>query len=273
MLHRFLHRFLSLLVSAAITLLGVAVAWTPFIVTRRDLALLNVLWQFCSGSFICVFGVSMTWQYVRGAKLEQGFIIRWLRAMPRVVSPAHAFAALCGLALASLLVGEAAARPQDALAGRDLLLFLLTLHVHIAWHELGHLWATRACRYRVRRVVVGGLAATPSGVRWRLLPNREWRFFLGGAVVFSAEQNRRTWSRDVMCYSAGPLATLVSIGAIVLAQWLCRDMPRVEQLLAQNLVLAIIILVFNLLPLRQFRTDGYELLELMLLRATRGPRL
>jgi len=140
---------------------------------------------------------------------------------------------------------------------------VVALHAHIAWHELGHLWATYACRYRPKRVVVGAISATASGGRWRLRPNREWRFFMGGAVVFAADHNRRTWSRDVLCYAAGPLATLLSVGGIMVAQNLGEGMPRLEEFLDQNLNFAIVVLVFNLLPLRQFRTDGYELLELL----------
>ena len=257
-----LTRILTTLLGVLFILFGAALAWLPFVPTQHQHAYLAELLIVSLGAFIGLFGASMGWQSVRGARTDRGFFIRWLRGLSSIFSPAGLFAALSGIALGSSVLGMVLTRPHDTDSGRALLVALIAFHVHIGLHELGHLCATYFCRYRPKRVVVGAFAATPSARRWRLQPNRDWRFVMGGAVLFAADYNRRTWSRDVLCYAAGPFATLVSIGTILVAQTLCGSMPQLAEFLQRNLTFAMGVLVFNLLPLQPFRTDGYELLEL-----------
>ena len=144
-------------------------------------------------------------------------------------------------------------------------LYWLVGYLHIGLHELGHLLAVRGVKYRPRLLVAGPLTLEWERDRLAARPTRSWRFLFGGNVWFSAP--RRTRGRDLIVLIAGPLANLLTVGAVLGVDRFLRGSPLFEAYVRANLACAALVLLANLLPLPRtaegYATDGRQILDLL----------
>jgi Zn-dependent protease len=147
-------------------------------------------------------------------------------------------------------------------------LFWIVGYLHIGLHELGHFLAVCRVGYAPRLLVVG-----PLTVRWeegrRILgATREWRWLFGGHVWFDALPSRpRTRARDLAVLLAGPLANLLTLGAVLIVDRFLSPSRLFGLYVRANLLCAALVLLANLLPLPRtpegYATDGRQILELL----------
>lgn len=138
-------------------------------------------------------------------------------------------------------------------------------YLHITLHELGHLLAVRGVKYRARLLMAGPLTLEWERNRLSARPTRSWRFLFGGNVWFSAPH--RTRSRDLIVLIAGPLANLLTVGAVLGVERLLRGSALFDAYVRANVACAALVLLANLLPLPRtaegYATDGRQILDLL----------
>ena len=144
-------------------------------------------------------------------------------------------------------------------------LYWIVGFLHIVLHELGHLSAVRAVRYNPRRLVTGPLTVEWEGGRRAVSGTRDWRWLFGGNVWFSSR--RRTRGRDLAVCIAGPLANLLTVGAVLIVDRLLAGDRLFDLYVRANIACAAFVLLVNLLPLPRsaegYATDGRQILDLL----------
>lgn len=144
-------------------------------------------------------------------------------------------------------------------------LFWMVGILHVGLHELGHLLAVRQVGYTPRRLVVGPLTVRWDDGRRSLAATPERRWLLGGHVWFDAPHPTR--ARDLAVLLAGPLANLLTVGAVLILRRFVQPNPLFDLYVRANLFCAALVLLANLLPLPRtqegFATDGRQILEIL----------
>ena len=193
--------------------------------------------------------------------------MRWLMHTAGKASPFGVFATLVVIGTVALFAGSAFNLQHEAHDGARVLLSVLAFHLQVFFHELGHYLAARQCGYRPFRVVGGAFGFTRRAGGWTLHANGDWLFLAGGAVFYTAGPSVRTWGRDMWAVAAGPLATALLVGICAQVASAIADYVRVQEFVAMNIPLGVLLLIYNLLPMRlgvsELATDGHGILELL----------
>jgi len=229
---------------------------------------------------IGLFGLNWVIQGLRGRSRHNGIfyvVLGWLiRLGPRVWS-----LFIPTLALLNLLVG-ALTNDREALDfSLKALVGWLAFMANIAVHEAGHFAAARVMRLPVGRMIIGPLEMTKEGSGWSLDLSREWISIFGGFVQIKSPLESLSPRQLLVFALGGPAATALLLGAFLAFSpfdlpGLLRSSPDTLQhgVLSMGAEVAILILVLNLIPLRQLAfghpSDGYQIL--MAIRRMRGRR-
>jgi hypothetical protein len=212
------------------------------------------------GVGMALFGVDLLGRGFLGREWTAAFWNRVQGGLDRRVRPLPLF---CGITLALLSLGLTLGRRDSSLW--QPLLYWFVAYVHIVLHELGHLIAVRGVRYTLRRLVTGPLTVQWEGERRTVSATRDWRGLFGGNVWFSSR--RRTRGRDLAVYVAGPLANLLTVGAVLAVGRILGEPGYFGLYVRANITCAVFVLLINLLPLPRsaegYATDGRQILDLL----------
>lgn len=260
------YRSLALISGLGFLVVGIALALLPWLIPGGpgepvSVAFLPLLLMLVSLGFaLSLFGVDLLGRAFVGREWTRALWERVTGWLDRRVHPLPAFA---GISVFVLTLGLWGGYDDPSLWQPALYWFVGYLHISL--HELGHLLAVRGVKYHPRLLVAG-----PLTVEWeRDVPvaraTRGWRFLFGGNVWFSAR--RRTRSRDLMVLIAGPLANVLTLGAVLGVERLLRGSLLFEAYVRANLACAALVLLVNLLPLPRtaegYATDGRQILDLL----------
>jgi len=185
---------------------------------------------------------------------------RFRAALDRRLHPLPIFSGISALVLTLGLWGG----PKDPVLWEPAIFWFIGF-LHVALHETGHLLAVRAMRYTPQRLVAGPLLSEWEAGRRRVTANRDWRFLFSGNVWFFSAHRTRT--RDLVVHLAGPLANLLTLGAVLAVHRLMGGPALLGIYLRANAVCAGVVLLTTLLPLPRTRegyaTDGRQILDLL----------
>lgn len=213
------------------------------------------------GLSLAFFGIDLAGRGLLGRDWTEALWSRVTERLDRRLRPLPLFLAISVLVLLpGLWIGGT--------SGWGPALFWIVGFLHIGLHELGHLLAVRRVGYDPRLLVVG-----PLTVRWEegrrfLGATHDWRWLFGGHVWFDARRSRpRTRARDLAVLLAGPLANLLTLGAVLALDRFLSPSRLFDLYVRANLLCAALVLLANLLPLPRtpegYATDGRQILELL----------
>lgn len=218
------------------------------------------------GIGMALFGIDLMGRGFLGRDWSAALWSRVQAWLDRRVRPLPLF---IGLSLFLAALGVWGGGRQDSSLWQPILYWYVGF-LHIVLHEMGHLIAVRGVRYTPRRLVTGPLTVQWERGRRTLAATQDWRWLFGGNVWFSSRH--RTRARDLAVCVAGPLANLLTVGAVLAVDRALGEAGYFGVYVRANIICAAFVLAVNLLPLPRsaegYATDGRQILDLL-----RGQRI